>query len=79
MIAYRTLLIRHKTDFTLSERMFAFLKNRLDLDALIHLRGLLIGKRGKVEGKQILKEFNSVITCRHYADYLQRRAKVLGS
>ena len=79
MIAYRTLLIRHKTDFTLSERMFAFLKNRLDLNALIHLRGLLIGKRGKVEGKQILREFNRVITCRHYADYLQRRVKFLGA
>ncbi len=69
MIAYRILLIRHKIKFTLSERMFAFLKYRLELDALIHLRGLLINRRGKVEGKEILKEFNSVITCRDYAAY----------
>jgi len=77
MIAYRILVIRHKTDFTLSERLFAFLKNRLELDALIHLRGLLLYKRGKVEGKQILNEFNSVITCPDYADYLQRRTKIM--
>ncbi len=76
MIAYRILLVRHKTDFTLSERMFAFLKNRLDLDALIHLRGLLIYKMGKAQGKEILKEFNSVITCRDYAAYLQRRTTI---
>jgi len=78
MIAYRILLIRHKVDFTLSERMFAFLKNRLELDALIHLRGLLIYKRGKAEGKEILKEFNRVITCPDYAAYLKRRTKIMG-
>lgn len=75
MIAYRILLVRHKTGFILSERIFAFLKNRLDLDALIHLRGLLIGRQGKAEGKRILQALNNVITCPDYAAYLKRLAQ----
>jgi len=72
LLVYRILVIRHKIGFALSERIVHFLKNAVDLDTLIHLRGLLIAKQGKITGKAILNDYNRIATCRDYGEYLER-------
>lgn len=71
LLAYRILLIRFKTGFILAERVFDFLKYRLDLDTIRLLRGLLTGKLGKRMARAVLADYNRICHCADYPDYLQ--------
>ena len=73
LIAYRILLISHKTGFNLSERVFQFLKMRLELATVTDINHLLRAKVGKRMATAIMDEYSDL--CRHpsYDAYLAGR------
>jgi hypothetical protein len=70
IMVYRSMLIRHKTGFRLSEPVFNFLKDHLDLQTLNWLQGLCRGKLGKGRAAAIRKDYDAVCTSASYEDYL---------
>jgi hypothetical protein len=70
LIAYRILLMAHKTGFRISEVVFQFLTQRLDVETLLRLKRLLQAKQGKREAISIMRELDRL--CKHasYAVYL---------
>ena len=71
LLAYRVLLIRFKTGFILADRVFAFLKYRLDIDTSRLLRGLLVGKQGHTRGAAIMADYNRICRYADYREYLR--------
>jgi hypothetical protein len=67
LIAYRILLMAHKTRFRLAEPVFNFLRCRLDLDTVRQLKGLLHAKAGKTVAAAIMASFDDVC-CYHTYD-----------
>ena len=65
MIAYRILLMAHKTGFRLAEPVFDFVRQRLELEALIRLKGLLRAKVGKTGAVAIMAAYDDL--CRYHA------------
>jgi len=72
LLAYRILLIRFKTGFILADRLFAFLKYRLDLDTIKPLRGLMTGKQGREMAHAIMDDYNRICSYADYQDYLRK-------
>jgi hypothetical protein len=72
LLAYRVLLIRFKTGFVLAERVFAFLKYRLDIDTIRPLRGLLAGKQGREAAAVIMADYNRICRYTDYREYLRQ-------
>ena len=70
LIAYRVLLMGHKTGFTLSETVFDFLKHRLELDAVTHLLKIIRSKLDKETADAVTAEYNALCRCRDYEAYL---------
>ena len=72
LIAYRILLMAHKTGFRLSEMVFQYLTQRLDVETLVRLKRSLRAKQGKREAIAIMRELDRF--CKHgsYAVYLKR-------
>jgi hypothetical protein len=71
MLAYRVLLIRAKTDFLLSEKVFSFIKAQLDLDTLNRLKVLVKAKQGNAIAKMILSDCERICGFCTYKDYLE--------
>jgi hypothetical protein len=63
LIAYRILLMGHKTGFKLSAPVFHFVKYKLDLETLTALQGLFRAKVGKAGADVIMGEYNKL--CRY--------------
>ena len=71
ILAYRIFLIRHETDFLLSQRVFTYVKNQIDLDLLIDLKALFIGKQGKKKAEALLADYDHVCRFGEYSDYIR--------
>jgi len=69
--AYRILLVRHKTGFRLSERVFSFVRGQLDVDTLRSLKQLLSSKQGEQTTRMILSEYDRICRCADYGEYLK--------
>jgi hypothetical protein len=73
LIAYRILLMSHKTGFNLSDRVFQFIKLRLELATVTHLKKLFKAKVGRSMAISIMNDYNGL--CKHssYDAYLADR------
>jgi hypothetical protein len=69
--AYRILLVRHKTGFRLSAKVFAFVRGQLDIDTLSSLKQLLSSKQGEQTTRLILTEYDHICRCADYGEYLK--------
>jgi len=68
LLAYRVLLIRHKTGFFLSDHVYSFVKDQIDLDTLNRLKDLLDAKQGATVAKKILCDYNRIINFRNHTE-----------
>ncbi len=75
LLAYRILLIRFKTGFILADRVFNFLKYRLDIDTIRPLRGLLINKQGHEMGRAIMDDYNRICSYADHRTYLLKASE----
>lgn len=73
LIAYRILLISHKTGFILSQRVFQFIKMRLELASLTHIKNLFRAKVGKRMATAIMGDYNDLCRYPSYDAYLAGR------
>lgn len=73
LIAYRILLLSHRTGFALALPVFEFVKKRLDLETLTYLEGLLRAKLGKTAASAILADYNRICRYGSHAAYLADR------
>lgn len=70
LIAYRILLIRHKTGFHLAEPVFDFIRTRLELQTVTHLKRLFRAKLGQAMAAAIMEDFDALCQYRSYAAYM---------
>lgn len=76
LMAYRILLMAHKTGFRLAEPVFDFVRHRLELETVRCLKGLLRAKVGKTTAAGIMAAYDALCRHRSYGDY--RRAHETG-
>jgi hypothetical protein len=69
--AYRVLLLRHKTRFHLSEAVFDFIKNAIDLEVLLNLKRILTVRLGKRRMEGVLEDYDRICACVDYRQYRQ--------
>ncbi|MBC2709560.1 MAG: hypothetical protein HGJ94_00665 [Desulfosarcina sp.] len=77
LMAYRILLMCYKTGFNLSDPVFQFVKNRLELETVIHLKRLFRAKVGKAMATTIMGDYNNLCKYPSYDAYLADRARRL--
>lgn len=70
LIAYRILLVGHKTGFSLAPPVFQFIREKLDLDRLIQLKRLFQAKVGKQTTNAIMDLYRHLCKYASYEDYL---------
>ncbi|MFZ7128476.1 MAG: hypothetical protein ACOWWM_20165 [Desulfobacterales bacterium] len=70
LIAYRALLIRHKTGFHVSEPVFEFLKYQLDLDTLKDLKKAFRSKTGEPMAKAVMEDYDTICSFKNHHEYL---------
>lgn len=73
LIAYRIFLMSHRTGFPLALPVFNFVRKRLALETLTHLKGLLRAKLGKTAATAILADYNRICRYGSHAAYLADR------
>jgi hypothetical protein len=69
LLAYRILLIRHKTGFMLSEAVFAYMKHQLSLPDLSEVKALFKNKIGKKKARELMADYDNLCSFGDYADY----------
>ncbi|MGD8252320.1 MAG: hypothetical protein PVF20_08400 [Desulfobacterales bacterium] len=74
LIAYRILLLAHKTGFCLSKSVFRFVKDRLPLETLIHIKELLRAKMGKTVASAVMGKYDALCRYPSYAAYCADQA-----
>ena len=74
LIAYRILLIGHKTGFNLAEPVFDFIKTRLDLETATHLKKLFWAKLGPSMAAAIMEDFDAHCKYASYEAYMADQA-----
>jgi hypothetical protein len=74
LIAYRILLIRHKTGFILAEPVFDFIRARLELETVIQLKRLFRAKLGPSMAAAIMEDFDSQCKYASYEAYMADQA-----
>lgn len=67
--AYRTLLLRHKTGFTLSQEVYDFVKQAIDLDTLMEIKQILNTRYGKNKMQAIMDDYDVICSFGSYDDY----------
>lgn len=72
LIAYRLLLMAHKTGFRFSKATFQFLTQRLDVDTFDPLKRLMREKQGKVLATAIMQRLDRLLKYATYSVYLDR-------
>ena len=70
LIAYRLLLMAHKTGFRFSKATFHFLTQRLDVETLGSLKRLMRVKQGKALAKTIMQRLDRLFSYATYSVYL---------
>jgi hypothetical protein len=78
ILAYRILEINNKIKFILSENVFNFLKNAIDVDTLVDLEKTLISKLGKRKAKEVWKDYDRICKLENYLDYRNSEQEVHG-
>ncbi|GAB6906953.1 hypothetical protein DESC_870082 [Desulfosarcina cetonica] len=73
LIAYRMLLIGHKTGFAFARPVYQFLKQQLDPETLTQLKRVLRAKVGKVVAAAILAGLDALCRTPTYEAYLLMR------
>lgn len=73
LIAYRALLMAHKTGFRLSAPVFDYLRNRMEVAILRHVKGYLHAKLGKAAAAVVMGEYDAL--CRHHTYDAYRAAR----
>jgi len=69
LLAYRTLLIRHKTGFMLSEAVFSYLKYQIALSDLSDLKNLCKRKIGKKKTSDLIADYDYICSFSNYKEY----------
>jgi hypothetical protein len=72
LLAYRILLIHHKTGFALSGKIFDYVKNAVDLEVLNRLEAMLESKLGKPAAAAVMAEYEAICHGKTYREYLAR-------
>lgn len=70
--SYRILLIHYKTGFLLSDAVFSFVKNQIDLGALLDLKSLLRRKVGKRDANAIMRSYDRICSFHAYETYVEK-------
>jgi|GEM_PF-587395 len=70
LIAYRILLMAHKTGFALAPPVFAFLRQQVALETLVQVKGLLRAKQGKAAAQAIMADYNRLCRFPSHSAYL---------
>jgi hypothetical protein len=65
LLAYRALLMAHKTGFRLSPSVFDYLRNRLEVGVLRQVKGYLQAKLGKAAAAVVMGGYDAL--CRHHS------------
>jgi hypothetical protein len=65
LIAYRALLMAHKTGFRFSETVFDYLVKRLEVGVLRQVKGYLQAKLGKTAAAVVMGTYDAL--CRHHS------------
>jgi hypothetical protein len=65
LIAYRALLMAHKTGFQFAAPVFDFLRNRLEVSVLRQVKGYLQAKLGKAAGAAVMDAYDAL--CHHHS------------
>jgi len=73
LMAYRILLMAHKTGFHLARPVFDFLRTRLEVETLSHLRSLLRAKQGRAAAKTLLAAYDDLVRYPSYEAYRSGR------
>ncbi|MBL0714016.1 MAG: hypothetical protein JJV98_09980 [Desulfosarcina sp.] len=73
LIAYRILLMGHRTGFALAVPVFEFVRTRLELETLTYLKGLLRAKVGKAAAAAVMADYNRLCRYSSYEAYLAGR------
>jgi tRNA nucleotidyltransferase/poly(A) polymerase len=76
-IAYRTLVLRHKTGFTLSQDVFDFVKKAIDLDTLMAVKQILNTRFGKNRMQAILDDYDGICSFGSFDDYRRHAAETM--
>jgi hypothetical protein len=74
---YRILLFSEKLRFILSDRLFYYIKNSVDIDLLISLKRAYIANLGKEKTKEILKCYNRICKYKNYSTYINEEERLL--
>ena len=69
LLAYRLLLIRHKTGFYPSRDAFRFIRNAVDLDMMLWIKRTLESKVGKELCELILEDYDKICLCKNYEEH----------
>ncbi|BBO92001.1 hypothetical protein [Desulfosarcina ovata] len=75
LIAYRSLVIGHKTGFNFAEPVYRFLKDQLDPETLTQLKRVLRAKLGKAMAASILCDYDALCRTHSYDHYLTMRTQ----
>jgi hypothetical protein len=75
LIAYRILLMSHRTGFSLALPVFNFVRKRLALETLTYLKGLLRAKVGKAVATAILADYDRICHYGSHEAYLADRRR----
>jgi len=71
LMAYRILLMGHKTGFVFSEPVFQYVRNRLELETLTELKRLFTAKVGKRKAAVIMESYTQLCRFHAYEAYLK--------
>ena len=74
LLAYRILVVRYKIDFMLSERLFRFVREKIDLDTMRVLKSALVSKTGQTRAALVIKDYDRICRCSGYGHYRKRYA-----
>jgi len=69
LLAYRILLIRRKTGFMLSEKIFSYMKHQISLSDLSDLKALFKQKLGKNKASVLMSDYDNLCSFGNYAEY----------
>ena len=77
--AFRSLVLRFKTDFRLSESVFYFLKNDISVEILAFLTNIFRARFDREKSKALMDDYDRITHYRDYSDYVQRAPECLSS
>lgn len=74
-VAYRIMLLRHKTGFMLSPAVFRYVKEVVDLEMISEVQRILTARFGRMKMRTILADYDRICSYRDYDDYRRDAAE----